>query len=165
MLRFTRGRRKGVWKVLDAEGWAPGKGENGPGAPSNQAASLLITHLRELSPGGETPAQLDRLPWLVCAFLSYRRPQAIARQAKWLPWEEKEPQEERGSDCTSPTSTPSPQGMMTGAAVSCYVLTHTRGNWGVSRAAARALGPVPTLQSGRVWSSSRVHSQHRRAPI
>lgn len=42
MLRFTRGRRKGVWKDLDAEGCAPGKGENALGAPSNQRDSFLI---------------------------------------------------------------------------------------------------------------------------
>lgn len=101
MLRSPRGRRKGgseghLWKDLDAKGWVPSFWRSKPEYQCSDPTSPWGRNLRDM---------LDQLPWLVCAFLSYQRQQAVSRQAQWLPWEETEPQKEQGSHCIIPSST------------------------------------------------------------
>ena len=98
------GGREGV-KVIYGRIWMPRDEFLVPGE-ANQSTNVLILHLREFAPWGRNLRDmLDQLPWLVCAFLSYQRQQAVSRQAQWLPWEETEPQKEQGSHCIIPSST------------------------------------------------------------
>lgn len=79
MLRFTRGRRKGVWKDPDARGWVPSKDPNrmllGPKHPVCQLSGH--TSQGAHSTGGHPRDMLGQLPWLACAFLSRQRQQAV----------------------------------------------------------------------------------------
>lgn len=63
------------------------------------------TSQRVHSTGRNLRDTLDQLPWLVRAFLSYQRQQAVSRQATWLPRQETEPQTKQGSNCIVPFST------------------------------------------------------------
>lgn len=72
-------------KVIYGRIWMP-RDEFLVSGEANQSTNVLILHLREFAPWGRNLRDmLDQLPWLVCAFLSYQRQQAVSRQAQWLP--------------------------------------------------------------------------------
>lgn len=76
-----------------------------PGILSNQSASLLIFHLREFTPRGETSETRSTDFLGSCVHLSATKGSGLfLSQATWLLREEMEPQEERGSDCIIPVS-------------------------------------------------------------
>lgn len=104
------------------------------------------TSQRVHSTGRNLRDTLDQLPWLVRAFLSYQRQQAVSRQATWLP---RSPRRSKALTASSR----SPRGIMTRVAVSCYIPTPR--NWGCLQknwrcVATHALGQVLALQSSGV---------------